>query len=62
MIIRKIREFLASDADFRYFPELKDDESLIEAGILDSFSLVKLITFLEGEFDLRIEVTDLVEE
>ena len=62
MIIEKVRGFLTSEPDFGYFPELRDDESLIEAGVLDSFSVVKLVVFLESAFGISIGPTDLVEE
>ena len=60
MINERLRNYLANDPDYRYFPELGDDDSLIEAGVIDSFSVVKLVVFLEAEFGIRIDVTDLV--
>jgi acyl carrier protein len=46
-----LREFLpGEDPD-----ELKDDTRLITGGILDSISTLKLVTFLEDHFNIRIE-------
>ena len=38
------------------------DRSLLEAGILDSYGIVDLVTFLEGEFDLTIPDKDVSKE
>ena len=35
--------------------ELKDDTELMTSGILDSLATLKLITFLEKEFDISVE-------
>ncbi len=34
---------------------LQDDTPLISSGILDSIATLKLITFLEGEFNIQFE-------
>lgn len=41
---------------------LKDDESLIEGGLIDSFSLVELQIFIEQHFGVYIEDTELTAE
>jgi acyl carrier protein len=46
-----LREFLPSEDP----AELTDQTRLITGGILDSISTLKLVTFLEDHFDLRIE-------
>jgi acyl carrier protein len=35
--------------------ELADDTSLMTSGILDSLATLKLVTFLEEEFDIAVE-------
>lgn len=46
-----LHEFLpGEDAD-----ELKEETRLITGGILDSISTLKLVTFLEDRFGIRIE-------
>ncbi|MFW5708675.1 MAG: acyl carrier protein [Chloroflexota bacterium] len=39
--------------------DLKDDESLISGGLIDSFSLVELQLFIEQEFGVFIDDTEL---
>lgn len=55
----KLREFITSQLmrDPKY--NLKDDESLIAGGLIDSFSLVELQMFVEQEFGVYIEDTEL---
>lgn len=38
---------------------LQDDEALISGGLIDSFSLVELQLFIEQEFGIHIDDTDL---
>lgn len=58
----KVREFL-----FEKFPacqknELKDDESLIETGIIDSMGMLELVVFVESDFGIEVEDMDLTPE
>lgn len=46
---------LMKDPDY----PLADDEALISGGLIDSFSLVELQLFIEQQFGIRIEDTDL---
>jgi acyl carrier protein len=46
-----LREFLPGEDP----GELKDDTQLITGGILDSIRTLKLVTFLEDRFEIRIE-------
>jgi len=39
-----------------------DDESLLEAGVIDSVSMIELIEFLEKEFDVTIDEDDMTPE
>jgi acyl carrier protein len=41
---------------------LADDKSLLEGGILDSLSLLRLVVFLEGRFGITIGDTELLPE
>jgi acyl carrier protein len=51
MIIDYIKkEFLEEDSD----TEVKEDTPLISSGIVDSFSMVSLKTFLEKKFKIQI--------
>ena len=62
MVIEKIRKYLEEDPQFRISKEINNDTLLIEAGVLDSFSVVKLMMFIEKEFSVTIDVADLTEE
>ena len=42
--------------------EIPLDRSLLEAGILDSYGIVDLLTFIEGEFGLTIPDEDITKE
>lgn len=44
------KEYLDDDSD----KEIKDDTPLISSGIVDSFSMVSLKTFLEKKFKIQI--------
>jgi acyl carrier protein len=35
--------------------ELEDDTPVIEEGMIDSMGLVKLVMFMESEFNIRVE-------
>ena len=39
---------------------LKDNEQLIEAGIIDSFGIIKLISFIEKQFEIKLDNDDLM--
>ncbi len=55
VINEKVRDFILNE----FLPgedpdELKEDTPLIASGILDSIATLKLITFLEKEFDIAV--------
>ena len=53
-----IKEFLPDeDPD-----ELTEDVELISSGILDSLATLKLVTFLENEFNVKIEAYEADED
>ena len=61
MIKAAVRDLLAQDKTFNYLPSLDDEAGLIDAGVVDSFSLIVLVVKMETEFSIRIdpgEVTD----
>ena len=49
-------ELLVSDRRTKIDP----DESLINSGVIDSLSLLRLIAFIEERFDVRIEDVEVV--
>jgi acyl carrier protein len=56
-----IREFLIRDVFYdRDLANLKPDESLLERGLLDSLSILKIVTFCEESFGISIPDTDVL--
>jgi acyl carrier protein len=57
-IKEKLRRFLlenfASAGDVR----IEDDHSLLQLGIIDSLSLVNIISYIEEEFDIKVSPKD----
>ncbi len=58
----QVREFL-----FEKFPAckqngLKDQDSLIETGIVDSMGMLELVVFVESDFEVEVQDMDLVPE
>jgi len=57
-IKEKLRRFLlenfASAGDVR----IEDDHSLLQLGIIDSLSLVNIISYIEEEFDIKVSPRD----
>ena len=51
--IPTLREWMATELRGNV-RELSDDASLLEAGILDSMAIVKLISFLEERFGVQL--------
>jgi len=58
-----IREFLVTevfyDKDLR---SLKPDDSLLEKGLLDSLSILKIVTFCEESFEITIPDAEVLPE
>jgi methoxymalonate biosynthesis acyl carrier protein len=62
LIISKVKRFFKKDPEFRLPASVGDQTPLVDAGVFDSFSVIKLVTFLEKEFKIRIKPEDLLEE
>ncbi|MDI3308940.1 MAG: acyl carrier protein [Acetobacteraceae bacterium] len=59
----EIRSFIAENFLFREGrASLGEDESLLEAGLIDSTGVLELVAFLEQHFGLRIPDADMVPE
>jgi len=58
-----IRSFIADNFLFREDrASLDADESLLEAGLIDSTGVLELVAFLERRFDIRIPDEDMLPE
>lgn len=58
----KIRNFVRESFLFGGDDELRDDDSFLDMGIVDSTGVLELVAFLEGEWDLTIDDAELVPE
>ncbi len=57
----EIRAFLAESLLFREDPnELGGDESMLQAGMIDSTGVLELVMFLESHFDITIHDDEVV--
>ena len=56
-----IKRFI-SETSFANIQKIKDDTMIFRDGIFDSMGFITLITYLEDNFKIQIEDTDLIEE
>ena len=60
---RKVRKFIEDNFLFREDRlGIADSESLLDAGLIDSTSVLELVAFLESEFGLRMADAEIVPE
>lgn len=58
----KVRDFVLDYARERGTTAVADDESLLKSNIIDSLGVFRMISFLEENFPITIEDTDMVPE
>ena len=58
----KIRAFLTENFPYVDGASVDREQSLVEAGVIDSTGVLQLVDFLEETFSLRIPLQDLVPE
>ncbi|QGJ69193.1 Phosphopantetheine attachment site [Planctomycetales bacterium 10988] len=58
----QVRQYLLQQPLGTDLQDLANDESLLEAGAIDSASMVDLICFLESTFKMQIEEEDMIPE
>lgn len=58
-ITNTLATFIAEEILRQPGREIAADEALISSGLIDSFSLMDLALFVEDNFDVRIEDTEL---
>ena len=62
-IQKQIREFIVETFLFGEDAEdLKDDDSFLETGLIDSTGILELIQFLEESFEIEIEDEEMIPE
>ena len=59
---QQIRRFLSDNFPYVDGTTVDRDQSLVEAGVIDSTGVLQLVGFVEEEFDLQIPLDDLVPE
>jgi acyl carrier protein len=59
---QQVREFVLESARSKGINEVSDTQSLMEAGIIDSLGIFRLVSFLEDTFRVRISDDDIVPE
>ncbi|MCW8934279.1 MAG: acyl carrier protein [Gammaproteobacteria bacterium] len=60
---KQVREYILENYLFTEDDsELNNEDSFLEKGILDSTGILEVIFFLEEEFDLKVEDTEMVPE
>ena len=58
-MIQKLSEYITGEIMKQPDRQLAEDESLISGGLIDSFSLVDLALFVEENFNVVIDDTEL---
>ncbi len=58
----ELREFLVNHTTGAEAPEFGDDESLLEAGVIDSMVMVDLIAHLEKSYGITVHEDDMIPE
>ena len=57
---KAILEFLTKKAKEAHVPQPKADDDLFKTGVLDSFTLVDLITIVEEECEINVPDSDVI--
>jgi len=60
--IEEIKKFLYEEHLKNEFEALRNDDSLLEKGIIDSVKMLDLISFLQEKYDIEIDDEDLYPE
>ena len=58
----EIREYLTANRASASHAEFSDCESLLEAGVIDSVTMVDLITFMESRYGITVDEDDMIPE
>ena len=58
----QIRNYLLNNSVNADVTELADEQSLLEAGVIDSAAMLDLIMFLEQAFQIHVDEDDMIPE
>jgi acyl carrier protein len=56
----KIREFIIKNLYYAEGAALSDDASLLAEGVIDSMGAMELVAFVESEFKIKVEMSEVV--
>ena len=59
-IEERIRTFIVEHLYFAEGAALSDDVSFLAEGIIDSMGAIELVTFVESEFGIRVDMSEVV--
>lgn len=59
-MLQKIRAFVIENYLFGVEGKLRNDDSFLETGIIDSTGVLELVRFLEATFDIKIVDEELI--
>ena len=59
-IASELREFVTENFLFGQDIALADDDSFLEQGIIDSTGVLELVTFIESQYQITVDDTELV--
>jgi len=60
--LSSIKTFIRSELIYDDEKDFDENTNLIDRGIVDSMSLVRLISFIEENYDIRVQDEDIVPE
>lgn len=61
-VVARLRRFLVEDLGLSPDRPIGLTDSLIDAGVIDSLSVAKLIAFIEAEYGIVLDLEDVVAE
>ena len=59
-IENRIREFIVKNLYYTEGTTLTDDASFLAEGVIDSMGAMELVAFVEGEFKIKVEMSEVV--
>ena len=59
-IENRIREFIVKNLYYAEGAALSDDASFLDEGVIDSMGAMELVAFVESEFNVKVEISEVV--
>ena len=61
-VIEEIRSFFVKKKFIKNKNEIKDDDSLLEMGVIDSVGMLELVNFIESKYSIKVDEDELMPE